>query len=76
MSEKKTVNCTLLEKKKKKATLGLRSLLRETALSYELPSVFPGDSQTHWLNESQHVYLPGFIHLYYLIDFPVSWLWK
>lgn len=60
----------------KKSALGLWSLLRETALSYDVSSVFPGDSQTHWLIESQNVYLPGFTHFYCLIDFPVSLLWK
>ena len=61
---------------KKYATLRLWSLLRETALSYDVSSVLPRDSQSHWLIESQNVYLPGFIHFYYLTDFPVSWLWK
>lgn len=55
--------------KKKKETLGLQSLLREIELSYDVSSVFPGDSQTHWFIESQHVYLPGFIHFHCLIDF-------
>lgn len=64
-------------KKKKKATLGLWSLLREIELSYDGSSVVPGDSQTRWLIESQNVYLPGFIHCYCLIDFfLVSLLWK
>ena len=54
----------------------LWSLLRETALSYDVSLVLPRDSQSNWLIESQNVYLPGFIHFYYLIDFPVSWLWK
>ena len=61
---------------KKYATLRLWSLLRETALSYDVSLVLPRDSQSNWLIESQNVYLPGFIHFYYLIDFPVSWLWK
>ena len=61
---------------KKYATLRLWSLLRETALSYDVSSVLPRDSQSNWLIESQNAYLPGFIHFYYLIDFPVSWLWK
>lgn len=70
----KNVNCTL--KKKKKAALGLWSLLREIALSYDVSLVFLGDSWTHWLIESQAVCVPGFIHVSCLIDFPVSLFWK
>lgn len=63
-------------KKKKRAALGFWSLLREIALSYDVSLVFPGDSHTHWLIESQNLYLPGFIPVSYLIDFPVYLLYK
>lgn len=71
--KEKKVNCSLFEKY---ASLRLWSLLRETALSYDVSSVFPRESQSHWLIESENVYLPGFIHFYYLIDLAVFWLGK
>ena len=72
MGEKKSPSHNI----EKKAALGLWSLLREIALSYDVSLVFPGDSWTQRLIKSQNAYLPGFIHFSYLIGFPVSLFWK